>query len=142
MKTSLVVALFFICCGQLAAQSEEDAIRSSLQNYIDGTSYSNPEQIAVAFYEDASLFLSKKDEEIFIMTAREYADSFKKREQGKFNGRSGKILSVNVENDIAMAKAEILIPDGDLRFIDIFLLKKIGGVWKIISKAATLIPQE
>ena len=60
-----------------------------------------------------------------------------KTKQGKFNGRVGKILSVDQENDIAMAKAEILTKRGEIRYIDIFLLKKIEGEWKIISKAAT-----
>ena len=30
----------------------------------------------------------------------------------------------------------------DLRFIDIFMLKKLGGTWKIIGKAATMITEE
>ena len=126
----------------LVAQTDEEAVHNTLQDYIVGTSFNKPEMIQGAFYENATLYLSKKDQEIFIMTAVEYADSFKKREWGEFNGREGKVLSVNVENDIAMAKAEILIPDAGLRFIDIFLLKKLGGKWKIISKAATLMPEE
>ena len=126
----------------LVAQTDEEAVHNTLQDYIVGTSFNKPEMIKGAFYENATLYLSKKDQEIFILTAVEYADSFKKREWGEINGREGKVLSVNVENDIAMAKAEILIPDASLRFIDIFLLKKLGGKWKIISKAATLMPEE
>lgn len=142
MKTVIFTLLLLIGSTGLLAQTEEDAVRKTLQNYIDGTSYNNPEQIEDAFYKDAHLFLSKDGQEIFIMTAEEYADSFKKREQGTFNGREGKILSVDVENDIATAKAEILIPEADLRFIDIFLLKKLSGTWKIISKAATMATEE
>ncbi len=126
----------------LVAQTDEEAVHNTLQDYIVGTSFNKPEMIQGAFYENATLYLSKKDQEIFMMTAVEYANSFKKRDWGEFNGREGKVLSVNVENDIAMAKAEILIPDASLRFIDIFLLKKLGGKWKIISKAATLMPEE
>lgn len=119
------------------AQSEEAAIRETLQNYIDGSSYNNPELITSAFYEDADLFLSKKDQELWVLSPEEYSNLFKNREKGKFNGRIGKILMIDYENVIACAKAEIHIPTRNLKFIDIFLLKKLGGEWKIISKAAT-----
>ncbi len=142
MRKPILTLLIIIASMQLTAQSEEDAVRHTLQLYLHGTSYNNPEEIRGAFYDNASLFLSKKDQEIFIMTPSEYADLFEKGEQPKFNGRKGKIIFVSTENDIAIAKAEILIPDGNLRFMDIFLLKKIGGIWKIISKAATLMPSE
>lgn len=47
---------------------------------------------------------------------------------------------IDVANNIALAKAEIKIPSRDMVFIDIFLLKKLSGQWKIISKAATQMP--
>jgi len=37
---------------------------------------------------------------------------------------------------------EILIAARNMRFIDMFILKKLEGDWKIISKAATLMPEE
>jgi len=128
---------FLLLNLSLFAQSEEAAIRETLQNYIDGSSYNNPELITSAFYEDAHLFLSKKDQEIWVLSPEKYSDLFKNREKGKFNGRIGKILMIDYENVIACAKAEIRIPKRNLKLIDIFLLKKLGGEWKIISKAAT-----
>ena len=50
-------------------------------------------------------------------------------------------MTIDQSNDIAMAKAEIKIPARNMHFIDIFLLKKLEGQWKIISKAATLMPE-
>jgi len=123
------------------AQDEKTAIRATLQNYLDGSSYSNLEQITSAFYPEADLFLSKKDQELWVLSPQEYADLFKNREQGKFNGRVGKILSIDQSHNIAMAKASIEIPSRNMVFIDIFLLKKLAGEWKIISKAATLLPE-
>lgn len=123
-------------------QNEEKAIRESIQLYIDGSSYSDPEKIVMPFYEDARMFLYHKDQPIYLLSASEYAALFEKREKGKFNGRVGKILSVDQENDIALAKTEIVIEASDMRFIDMFILKKLEDEWKIISKAATLMPNK
>ncbi len=121
----------------IIAQSEEDQIKIAINKYIEGTSYNKPDMIKEAFYEEANLFLSHKEKPIWIVPAEEYASWFVKKEEGKFNGRVGNILSIDQENDIAMAKAEILAKGKDIRYVDIFLLKKIEGEWKIISKAAT-----
>lgn len=122
--------------------SEEDLIRATIQKYIDGSSYNNPELIAEAFYEGADLFLNKPGQDLFLMSVDEYANIFAKREKGKFNGRTGNILSVDRHNDIATATAEILIASNNSRYIDMFLLKRLGGTWKIVSKAATLMPTD
>ena len=138
-KFVLLYALSLALTG--FAQSETQAIKTTLEDYLEGSSYNNPEQIVSAFYADADLFLHKKDEELFVMPPAEYAALFSKREKGKFNGREGTILHIDYDIDIAMAKVEIYIPKPNLRFIDIFLLKKLEGKWKIISKAATLIEE-
>ena len=121
------------------AQSEEEAIRETLQKYIKGSSYSNMEMIQSAFYKEADLFLFKEGQEIWVLSPKEYAALFQNREQGVFNGREGKILAIDYANDIATAKAEIRIPARKLHFVDLFLLKKLSGEWKIISKAATVL---
>jgi len=121
------------------AQTETAQIEEILLKYINGSSYSEPEMIQEAFYEEAQLFLSKPDQEIWLLSPSEYATLFEKRERGKFNGREGKILTIDRAGNIASAKAEIKIPAQNLYFMDIFLLKKLSGQWKIIGKAATQI---
>lgn len=130
------LVLFSILCQ---AQSEMAQIEETLLKYINGSSYSEPEMIQEAFYEEADLFLSKEDQEIWVLSPKEYAALFESREKGKFNGREGNILTIDRAGNIASAKAEIKIPARDLYFVDIFLLKKLSGQWKIISKAAVQI---
>jgi len=142
MKNLFLSSMLLMTVAIANAQNEEEAIRESIQLYIDGSSYSDPEKIVAPFYEDARMFLFHKEQPIYLLSPAEYAALFKKREKGKFNGRVGKILSVDQENDIALAKAEIVIDAGAMRFIDLFILKKLEGEWKIISKAATLMPGE
>ncbi|NAY91525.1 hypothetical protein GTQ34_06315 [Muricauda sp. JGD-17] len=138
--TSILIASMFNL--QLFAQSEEVLIRKTLNKYLEGSSYSNPEMIQSAFYKNADLFLSKEGQEIWVLTPKEYASLFETRPKGKFNGRETTILSIDRQHNIASAMAEIKIESRNMRFIDIFLLKKLSGEWKIISKVATLMPNE
>ncbi|MDA8018752.1 MAG: nuclear transport factor 2 family protein [Thermoanaerobaculia bacterium] len=141
----LLVALFF-STGLVAAEKgvpktetdpDDRGIRAAIQNYLDGTTFNDTELIQSAFYDDARLFLSHPEREIWILPIGEYLGFFADGEKGKSNGRVGKILSIERSNDIATAKAEISSETNDARYIDLFLLKRIQGEWKIISKAAT-----
>ena len=136
-KLALVVLV--LLTSMVSAQSDMAAIEQTLMNYINGSSYNDMEQIQSAFYEQADLFLTKKDQEIWVVNPKEYAELFQKRTKGEFNGRQGTILTIDVANTIATAKVELRIPASDLLYVDLFLLKKISGKWKIISKAATQI---
>ncbi len=137
----IMFTLCFLSISLLFGQTDEAQIMETLNRYLQGSSYSYPKLIASAFYEDATLFLSKKDQEIYALSPKGYADLYQKRERGKFNGRYGTILAIDISNNIATAKAEIHIPKGNMRFIDLFLLKKLQGEWKIIGKAASLMPE-
>ncbi len=136
MKKTATLTLVLLV-SLVSAQSEIEGIRNTVMNYINGSSYNDPELIETAFYEEADMFLSKEGQDIFIMKPKKYAESFQNRTKGEFNGREGTIMAIDFANDIATAKAEIKIPARDLLYVDLFLLKKISGKWKIISKAAT-----
>ncbi len=113
-----------------------DPVRDVIQRYIDSSAHSETEALTKAFHPDATLYLTSATG--FARYSREqYAAFFADREVGKFNGRVGKILSIEIVNDIAMAKASIDIPARNRRYIDLFLLKKTGDQWQIISKTAT-----
>ncbi|MFH7000122.1 nuclear transport factor 2 family protein [Flavobacterium sp. FlaQc-57] len=137
MKKVFFGILFTLLSNLSFSQSEQSSIENCIQNYIEGTSYNEPDSIAKAFYPEANLFLSHKDKPLWIVPISEYVTWFQKGNKGVFNGRLGKIISIESYNDIAIAKAEILIPEKKQEFMDMFLLKKIQGEWKIISKAAS-----
>ena len=117
------------------ASEESEIVKMTIQKYIDGTSISSKAKLNDAFYKDAELFLSRKDKTNWIVPATEYISWFDV--DGKDNGRIGNLLSLDIENDIATAKVEIIFPSSQSRYIDMFLLKKLDGNWKIISKTAT-----
>lgn len=134
MKQLLLFISFLLLNNSVFAQSEISEIEATLLNYINGTSYNQSKLIEKAFYEDANLYLEKKDKSLWTVPAREYASWYNNKNEGKFTGRIGNILSIDNFEGIATAKAEIIIPTKGSRYIDLFLLKKIENKWKIISK--------
>jgi putative intracellular protease/amidase len=117
-------------------QAHVAAIQKVLRDYIEGTSHNNKQQIASAFHPDADLLLEKKGQAFAKVPFSDYLGWYKTEHQGKFNGRIGKIIHIDISGELATAKVEILIPAQQRLFIDVFLLKYIDNKWQIISKAA------
>ncbi|MDF3123452.1 nuclear transport factor 2 family protein [Rheinheimera sp. 1928-s] len=139
---ALIVVIFMhqqSWASDITSQNQPDvaAIQQVLKNYIEGTSYSNRPQIAKAFHPAADLLLDKEGQAFNKVPVTDYLGMFNSAYQGKFNGRVGEILQIDVSGNLATAKVEILIPSQQARFIDVFLLKQIDNQWQIITKAAT-----
>jgi len=137
----LIVVFFFqqsSSASVLAStnQASVTAIQQVIRDYIEGTSYNRRQQIAKAFNPAADLLLEKEGQAFTKVSVAEYLSWYKSENQGKFNGRIGEILQIDVNGDLATAMAEIIIPNQQRRYIDTFLLKKIDQQWQIISKAA------
>jgi len=64
-------------------------------------------------------------------------DYIKDTKEGKPTGEDGKIISIDFENDLAVAKVEISHPKSKSTYIDYFLLAKIESKWTIVHKAYT-----
>lgn len=111
-------------------------IRQSIQHYLQGTSYNDQARIRRAFHPQADLLLAKPDQPFWKVPVTEYLSWFKPANAGQFTGRVGEILSIEIDGDIASAKAEILLPAKGQRYVDLFLLKRINERWQIVSKAA------
>ena len=136
MKRFLLLFVLLFFANAAFSQNEESQIKMALMNYINGTSYNETKLIDKAFYPEANLYLTKSDNELWVVPISEYTGWFKKAKKGQFNGRIGNILSVQHFKNISLAKAEIIIPNKNVTYIDMFLLKKIQNEWKIISKTA------
>ena len=115
---------------------DEQGIAAAVQLYLNGTSFNIREDIAKAFYPSARLYLDGKENTLRELGPQEYASLFPDEKKSQFNGRIGRLLSIDVSGGVATAKAEILLVQPGIRFIDVFLLKKIKGSWQIVSKSA------
>lgn len=135
------VLLSLVLSSQIIlAQSNEEQVRQTLNNYIQGSSYNYVDRLGSAFNKGAELFLDGPNSSLRVMSAQAYVQLFAKRQSGKFNHRIGEILSLEVYGNTAVAKVEIIMPKSKRRFMDYFILKLIDGEWKIASKAASSLP--
>ena len=144
MRTILIILLFTTLVSKFTfaapptiASNDRQQIEQTLNDYIQGTSYSTPKQIDRAFAPQANLYLTRKDTPHWIVPATTYRNWFESKELGKFTGRIGEIISIDIEGDVAAAKVEVIMPQRKARFADLMLLKKLDGQWKIISKTAS-----
>ena len=114
------------------------AVQEVIQQYIDGTSKGKPELIKAAFHPQASLVLSHAEKPFWQVTAKEYSTWFAAPKAK----RSGSILTISLDGDIATARALITTSQPTKQYIDQFLLKRFDHGWQIVSKTATLLTQQ
>ena len=136
----IVFPLLVSACAHQASEDqgsivplERASIEAVLYDYFEGTSVENPEQLRRAFHSDFNLYSVRDDGSLRVWNGQDYISNF---EVGQTNTREGKIIAIDIENDVASAKAEILIP-GSRVFTDYFLLAKYEGQWRIVQKSYT-----
>ncbi|MGK5049388.1 nuclear transport factor 2 family protein [Janthinobacterium sp. GB4P2] len=138
LRTVLACCLLSIAAVGTAATADQDenAIRETVRLYLHGTSFNVQDEINQAFHATARLYLDGKNDAEWELSGPEYAKLFSQEKIGQFNGRHGRLIKVDVSGKVATAKAEIHLPQQGVRYVDVFLLKKIAGNWKIVSKSA------
>ena len=115
------------------SQSEIAQITETLMDYIDGTANGEPDRLKKAFHPDFNLYSVTEEDSLRIWEGKDYVSNIK---VGKKNNRIGRIISIDYENNAAIAKAEIVIPNWRI-FTDYFILLKYEGSWKIVHKSYT-----
>eukprot|EP01034_Spumella_vulgaris_P030173 gene30173-37341_t len=135
-----VLVCFFISIAPVGAAAtadqDESAVRETVRLYLHGTSFNVQGDINQAFYVNSRLYLDGQGDSEWELSGPEYAKRFSAEKMAQFNGRHGRLIQVDVTGKVATAKAEIHIPKQGVRYVDVFLLKKIAGSWKIVSKSA------
>ncbi len=118
--------------GNTSVKNDLAQITEILLDYIEGTAYGQPERLRKAFHPKFNLYSVSKDT-LLIRSGEQYISNIK---PGEKSNRIGRILSIDIEKDAAIAKAEIIVP-GWRTFIDYFLILKYNGAWKIVHKSYT-----
>jgi len=134
MKNSIVFLLMLFGITTINAQSDIQLITNTLMDYIEGSTDGQPERLKTAFYSDLNLYSIKKDGSLDIWSGKDYIADTK---EGKPTGEDGKIISIDYENNIAIAKVEISHPKSRATYIDYFMLLKINDKWTIVHKMYT-----
>jgi hypothetical protein len=112
-------------------KSEKEQIEETLMHYIEGTANGETKRLQKAFHPNFNLY-SVANDSLRIWRGQEYIGNFK---EGKKSNRVGRILFIDIENDAAIAKVEILMPERQRNYTDYFLLLKYESEWKIIHKS-------
>lgn len=129
----LLGSSLFAAAQSTSSADELPLITAALMNYIDGTANGDPDQVRRAFHPDFNLYTVNDGDSLWIRSGEKYIAGIK---PGEKNNRQGRIISIDVEKNAAMAKAEIAIPGWRI-FTDYFLLLKYEGTWKIVQKSYT-----
>jgi putative intracellular protease/amidase len=111
-------------------KSELEQVRETLMDYIEGTANGQPQRLRKAFHPKFNLYTVAKDT-LWTRSGEQYIAN---TNEGEKSNRVGRIISIDIEKDAAMAKVEIIASDTRL-FTDYFLLLKYGGSWKIVHKS-------
>ncbi|HEX8846540.1 MAG TPA: nuclear transport factor 2 family protein [Pyrinomonadaceae bacterium] len=128
----VLVVFFFISLTPAAAQdSEEAAIRETIQNYFQGHATGNGEHFRKAFHTDAKLFFIR-DGKLTQWTAEEYISRASGKPAADEAQRKRKIDSIDISGNAAIVKITLDYPK--VVFTDYMSMLKIDGQWKIINK--------
>ncbi len=118
--------------NNLQSKSDLEQITEILLDYIEGTANGQPERLRKAFHPNFNLYTIAKDT-LWTRSGEQYISNIK---LGEKSNRIGRIISIDIVKDAAIAKAEILIPNWRI-FTDYFLILKYQGNWKIVQKSYT-----
>ena len=89
------------------AQSEIEQINTVLYDYIEGTANGEPERLKRAFHDDFNLYFVANDS-LRVWSGEQYINNIK---PGQKSNRIGKVISIDVEGDAAMARIEWSVAD-------------------------------
>lgn len=133
MKKFIILISFISFLSSIQAQSEFELISQTLNEYIEGSTNGKPALLKKAFHPDLNLYYVKNDA-IATWSGTEYILDTK---EGQPTGEHGKIISIDYENNAAVAKVEISHPKNPVPYIDYFMLLKTKGKWTIVHKMFT-----
>ena len=120
-----------------APTADDDAIRQTIQTYIDGGISGSGDAMKPAFNEGANIY-GYIGPDLFggpIQGLFDWNDS-----NGPAHDLKANIANIDIEGTIATARVELDNWTGH-KFTDMFTLLKMDGQWKIISKVFYLHPE-
>lgn len=126
-----VVGLLRIPTHSATLQSESNAARVPLENYIQGHATGNGDFMRKAFHADAKV-MAFRDGKLTNITAEEFASRFNGKPAPDEAQRKRRIESVEITGNAGVGKIVLDYPA--VTFTDYMSLLKIGDEWKIVNK--------
>jgi hypothetical protein len=110
--------------------SETDAIKATVQHYLNGAISGRSEDLKPAFHKDATIF-GYVGTDLFAGPIQGLYDWHD--QNGAATGLQARIESIDIEQTIATVRLELDNWTGH-KFTDMFTLLKVDGEWKIMNK--------
>jgi len=131
---SFTLSTLFLHAQDVTAKTDIEQITATLIDYIEGSTNGQPNRLKEAFHPDLNLYYARNGELKTWAGTAYIADT----KEGQPTGEIGKIINIDYENDIAVAKVQITDPKSSgPPYIDFFMLIKLEEGWKIIHKMFT-----
>jgi hypothetical protein len=113
------------------SQSDEVAVRETVERYLHGLKFNDVGSLQSAFHPEAKLFFVRKDGSLGQLTQEQwykgFAASAGKEEQGDLS-----VLTIDVTGNAASVKVREVYPTS--AYTDYVSLLKLPAGWRIISK--------
>lgn len=134
MKISkITLFLFFILISfvSVKGQSEDEAVKMCVNNYLDGVSRGDVSKLNQAFHPTAMLRTVSGAGAIQDIPVAKFVASMP---AGGISTKGGstKMVSYSYVGVSALATVELLF--GDFKYIDLLSMLKFGNEWKIVSR--------
>lgn len=134
MKTpKIFLFLFFISvsAASVKAQSEDEAVKMCINNYLDGVSKGEVAKLNQAFHPTAMLRTVSAAGGIQDIPVAKFVASMP---AGGISTKGGstKMVSYSYVGVSALATVELLF--GDFKYIDLLSMLKFGNEWRIVSR--------
>jgi hypothetical protein len=116
--------------------SDYDAIKETIQHYINGGKAGDTGEMKLAFHRDATIF-GYVGPDLFagpIQGLFDWVD-----QNGAATELEGRVTSIDLVGTVATARIELENWSGH-RFTDFFTLLKTNGEWKVMNKVFYLHP--
>ena len=134
LRAAFLVSLAFLCflpTSRAAAQTEEAAVRQTVEKYLHGLKFNDVASLKAAFDPGAKLFWVRKDGSLGELTQEDWYKGFAatagKEEQGMLG-----IVSVDVSGNAAAAK--VREEYASTVYTDYVTLLKLPAGWRIVNK--------
>lgn len=133
MKISKILLFLFFIVGLISvkAQSEDEAVKLCVNNYLEGVSKGDAAKLNQAFHPTAMLRTVNAAGAIQDIPVAKFVSSMP---AGGIvtKGGSTKMVSYSYVGVSALATVELLF--GDFKYIDLLSMLKFGNEWKIVSR--------